>query len=284
MQAAITRQGYRQPKLWVEAIRKELKEQEEFPADDPEKPLSRIADLVMRQFEDDRHRHIAVLTFNYDGLLEQALFTRAKEHDRGSIFTIFREEDYAASIHRSGVFIYHLHGYALSDDSPIFDAASYLRVLGSPGRHWSWDCLTTSLIQRDSGAMFIGLSLVDPSLRLLLTHWAEKGLPLSGVYISGPPPEPAIIPPSDSEEEKRTSEHETEEQKRKRAKKKEAQALEQRLRIANVTRDIVHLFDEVLDQLSLVPHHVTVWEEINDLLESIGKDEELYASLAASAV
>lgn len=261
LQAAIGRQGYLQPKLWIEAIRKQLHEREGHPATDPMKPLYRIADLVMRQFEDDRHRRIPVLTFNYDDLLEKALFARAAEHDHPSIHSISREEDYASSIHRSGVFIYHLHGFASSEDSPIFDATSYLRVLGSPGRHWSWDCLATSLFQHDSGAMFIGLSLVDPSLRLLLTHWAEKGLPLYGLYVSAPPPPP----PSEM------------------TAKTQAKLLEDQLKVANVTRDIVRLFDEVLDQLSLIPYHVTVWEEINDLLEVIGFHEEP-SSPAVSAV
>jgi hypothetical protein len=215
LQAAIGRQGYLRPALWSDAIRKHLQERPQFPASKKGKPLYRIADLVMKQYEEDRHRHVPILTFNYDDLLEKALHARAEEGDQAAIHSISREEDYAPSIYRSGVFIYHLHGDANSPDSPILDAASYLRVLGSPGRHWSWDCLSATLFQRDSGAMLIGLSLVDPSLRLLLTQWSEKGLPLSGVYVSAPPPTPSKNP-----------------------------SLQARLKIAKVSREILRLFDE----------------------------------------
>jgi hypothetical protein len=240
LQAAVGRQGYRTPELWNEAIRRNLAVTRGN-AQDQEKPLYDIADLVMRQYEQDRHRHIPLLTFNYDRLFEVALQARASTaRDLAAIHSISNEREYAASIYRPGMFIYHLHGDAMSETSPILDAASYLRVLGSPGRHWSWDCLTATLFQRGAGTMFIGLSLVDPSLRLLLTQWAEKGLPLSGVYVGAPPPPPPVtLPP------------------------------EERLKLAKVTRDILHLFDEVLMQLSLVPYHVTDWQEIGDLLNDI---------------
>lgn len=244
LQAAVGRQGYLKPQLWIEAIRTHLKERPESPATKRNRPLYKIADLVMRQYEADPTRHVSVLTFNYDRLMEAALRARAKKRDRSVIFSISREEDYAPSIYQSGVFVYHLHGDAYSDMSPVLDAASYLRVLGSPGRHWSWDCLTSSLVQRDSAAMFLGLSLVDPSLRLLLTHWAEKGLPLSGVYVASPPPAPP-----------RTL------------------SLANRLKVVKISRDILRLFDEVLEQLSLIPYHVTTWDEIEELLEVIANDE-----------
>jgi len=253
LQAAIVRQGYLQPKLFVEAIEEQLREQSEHPAKDERKPLYRVADLVMSQFEADRHRHIAVLTFNYDDLLEKALRARADERDHPWIQSISSDEDYASAIHASGVFVYHLHGYVKDHESPIFDAASYLRVLGSPGRHWSWDCLTANLLQRDSGVLFIGLSLVDPSLRLLLTQWADRGLPLSGLYISAPPPLPTSIA----------------------GQRTKGGKLQAQLKVAHMTRDLVRLFDEVLEHLSLIPYHVTVWEEINDLLEVIAYNEQL---------
>jgi hypothetical protein len=244
LQAAIGRQGYIQPSLWSEAIRDHLEERPKHLTRSRKKPLYQIAKVVMGQYEADRHRHISVLTFNYDNLLEKALHARARKRDQGAIISISRGEDYAPSIYRSGVFIYHLHGDVHSS-SPILDATSYLRVLGSPGRHWSWDCLNASLFQRDSAAMFIGLSLVDPSLRLLLTQWAEKGLSLSGVYVAAPPPTPSKeLKPGDQ------------------------------LRVARISRAIIRLFDEVLEQLSLIPYHVTVWDEIHDLLEVIADDDE----------
>ena len=262
LQAAIVRQGYLRPQLGVEAIRKHLEELTDFPAADKERPLYRIADLVMSQFEADRHRHIPVLTFNYDDLLEKALLARAAPVDHPWIQSISREEDYASAVQSSGVFVHHLHGDATDDESLIFDAKSYLRVLGSPGRHWSWDCLAANLLQRGSGVMFIGLSLVDPSLRLLLTHWADKGLPLSGIYVYAPPSMPVPQLPG---HRSRTAQ------------------LEAQLKLAHITRDIVRLFDEVLERLSLVPYHVTLWEEINDLLEVIAFDERLAPISAVSA-
>jgi len=240
LQAAVGRQGYPNPELWIEAIERNLVEKSGS-AKDPNKPLYQIADLVMGQFEAHRHRHIPLLTFNYDRLIETALHARSRsDRDSRAIYSISNERDYAASIYRPGVFVYHLHGDASSVTSPILDASAYLRVLGSPGRHWSWDCLTATLFQRGTGAMFIGLSLVDPSLRLLLTQWAEKGLPLSGVYVGAPPPPPPAT-----------------------------LSLDDRLKLAKVTGDILHLFDEVLVQLSLIPYHVTNWGEIGDLLNDI---------------
>jgi hypothetical protein len=255
LQAAIGRQGYVQPSLWIEAIRGHIEEQASHPAHARKKPLYQVANLIMGQYEADRRRHVSVLTFNYDDLLEKALRARARKRDKEAIISISRAEDYAISIYRSGVFVYHLHGDAHSETSPILDATSYLRILGSPGRHWSWDCLNASLFQRDSAAMFIGLSLVDPSLRLLLTEWAEKGLSLSGVYVSAPPPAPS----QDLEPE-------------------------EQLKVAKISRDIVQLFDEVLEQLSLIPYHVTVWDEVHDLLlEVIADDDEQQYSPSSSA-
>lgn len=240
LQAAVGRQGYLKPELWIAAIRKHLQEDLRFPATEKEKPLYQVANLVMQQYAADRHRHIPVLTFNYDDLLEKALRAAARPKDRVAIRSVSRERDYAASIYRPGVWVYHLHGDANSETSPILDATSYLRVLGSPGRHWSWDCLSATLFQRGTGAMFIGLSLVDPSLRLLLTQWAEKGLPISGIYVTAPPPRPP-----------------------------DELSLEDKLKLDIISRDIIHLFDEVLKQLSLIPYHVTVWDEIQELLKEI---------------
>jgi len=245
LQAAIGRQGYASSELWIDAIGRHLRAPQS-PVDRT-KPLSHIARIVTDQYFEDTGRHVAILTYNYDDLLEEAL--RAEAGARAEIRSISRGTDYAASIYRAGIFVYHLHGDVNSKESPILDAASYLRVLGAPGRHWSWDCLAATLFQRGAAAMFIGLSLVDPSLRLMLTQWAEKGFPLSGIFVSAPPPEPD-----------------------------KTLDLEDRLRVARISRDILHLFDEVLVQLSLIPYHVTVWDEINELLKVISEDEFYIAS------
>jgi hypothetical protein len=244
LQAALVRQGHANADLWIAAISRHLVETNADVADS-EMPLAQIADLVLQQFRDDPHRHIPVLTFNYDLLMERALEARSgSDKEFAEVHTISNERDYAASIYRPGIFVHHLHGVLSAENSPIFDSASYLRVLGSPGRHWSWDCLTATLFQRGVGAMLIGLSLVDPSLRLLLTQWAAKGLPISGVYVGAPPPHPPAELSS-----------------------------EDRLKLARVSRDILRLFDEVLMQLSLIPYHVTDWNEIHDLLKDIRDDQ-----------
>ena len=99
------------------------------------------------------------------------------------------------------------------------------------------------LFQQDAVAMFLGLSLVDPSLRLLLTQSAAKGMTLSGLFISKPFPD---LPPS-------------------RMKRTRALAL--------IARDVLDLFDDVLMDLSLVPYHVTSWSEIVRLLEIVANDD-----------
>jgi len=243
MQAAIARQSYRSASHWIDSIHRQLREHPDKPASEMGKPLYRIADLVMRQYETDRHRRISVLTFNYDHLLEAALYARATDRDRTAIYSVSDDAQYASSNHRSGIFVYHLHGDTHSKPGPILDVTSYLPVLASPGTHWSWDCLTNNLFERDAAAMFLGLSLADPSLRLFLLQWAAKGFRLSGVYVAGPPPPAAT--------------HLT---------------LAQRLEVANSSHDIVELLDGVLEQLCLVPYHVTVWDELNDLLEVIASD------------
>jgi hypothetical protein len=243
MQAAIVRQGYRDSQHWIASIHEHLREHWDKPSAQIRKPLYRIADLVMRQYEMDRHRRVSVLTFNYDHLLENALFARAAQRDRNAINAVSGEEQYASSTHRPGVFVYHLHGDTYSKAGPILDVVSYLPVLASPGTHWSWDCLTNNLFEREAAAMFLGLSLADPSLRLFLLQWAAKGFRLSGVYVAGPPPAASAN-----------------------------LTLEQRLDAANSSSDIVELLDRVLEQLCLVPYHVTVWDELNDLLEVVAHD------------
>lgn len=241
LQGAVARQAYATPTLWRAAIRKCIEEKPEYPATDPNLPLARIAEMVASQYRSDRKRHVAVLTFNYDDLLEKALRAALGPSDAQAMHSVSTQSDYSRSIHSSGIFIHHLHGY-IDGDEPILDSTSYLRVLSTPGSHWSWDCLNFYPFQRDHATLFLGLSLVDPSLRLLLTRWAEKGLSFSGVFISSPMPSP---PPT--------------------------LRIDEQLELAHISRDILRLFDEVLESLSLVPYHVSAWSELNELLEAIAE-------------
>jgi hypothetical protein len=237
LQAAVTRKAF---PGWLEALRTALQPVGSS-ATDPEKPLAQIAKIVARQYLDNRRRHVAVLTFNYDNLLDEAL-RDALGSQHTALTSVARADSFATSVHSAGVYVYHLHGWIEDSESDIvLDAASYVSVLGSPGRHWSWDCMNLYLFQQDAAAMFLGLSLVDPSLRLLLTQSAAKGMTLSGLYVSKPFPQ--LDEPN----------------------------LGAARGLALIARDIVDLFDDVLIDLSLTPYHVASWNEIVTLLEIISK-------------
>jgi len=100
------------------------------------------------------------------------------------------------------------------------------------------------LFHDQSAALFLGLSLMDPSLRLLLTQAAVRGLSLSGVYVSKP------FPVLDETEVDRLR------------------------NMAFAAHDIVQLFDGVLRALSLVPYHVKSWDELPALLDYVAEEGE----------
>jgi hypothetical protein len=240
LQAAATRKGYADDELWLEQLWTEL-----TPKGDPKdhsKPLWRIADIVARQYIDKqgrRRRHIPVLTFNYDDLLEQALREALGRH-QSALHSVARYETFARSVHSAGIYVYHLHGFIGDKESDVvLDAASYVNVLASPGRHWSWDCMSLYLFQQDAVALFLGLSLLDPSLRLLLTQSAAKGMTLSGLYVSKPFP------------------------------KLRVRNIRKAREIASAARGLLDLFDDVLTDLSLTTYHLNSWTEINELLEVV---------------
>ena len=114
--------------------------------------------------------------------------------------------------------------------------------------------MNTHLFHRDGAPLFLGLSLLDPNLRLLLTQSAVRGRSLSGVYVSKPFPE---FKPS--------CEHEHEDARR---------AIDELRSMAFAASDIVELFDRVLRQLSLVPYHVNSWDELPAFLDSISEENE----------
>lgn len=244
LQGVAVRSAFAREAQWLECLRSHVNAYDPEDVCDPAKPLWKVATLIASQFLADRSRHIPVLTFNYDGLLEVAL-RKALGRAATAIHSVSDEEEFFSSIHRAGIFIHHLHGFIDHPSSDIvLDAASYVNVLAAPGHHWSWQCMNSHLFHRDGAAVFLGLSLLDPNLRLLLTQSAARGMSLSGVYVSKP------FPPIETE------------------------SADDIRNIAFAASDIVHLFDGVLRQLSLVPFHVKSWDELPAFLDHVSEENE----------
>jgi hypothetical protein len=244
LQAVAVRSAFAREDQWLAALKRHVKQYRVDDVVDPAKPIGKIAALIKQQYLADRHRHIAVLTFNYDDVLEVALQSMMAEEDREKVHPVTNEKDFFGSLHRAGIFIYHLHGYVWAEEHDIvLDAGSYVNILSSPGRHWSWQCMNRYLFHGDTAVLFLGLSLLDPSLRLLLTQAAVRGLALSGVYVARP--FPAL----------------------------EDQNPDRLRRKAFAATDIVRLFDGVLRELSLVPYFVKSWDELPAFLDHIAAEE-----------
>jgi SIR2-like domain len=243
MQAASLRAAYASPADWVRALKRVLAFDKNV-LDDEAKPLGRIAKVVGDQYRKDPQRHVAVLTFNYDSLIVNAL-QREMGTDADVVISVSTGNELARVRHRPGIFVYQLHGSLENEKSDIvLDAYSYVRILAAPANHWSWSCMNTFLFQKDAGVMFIGLSLVDPSLRLLLTHAAENGMPLSAIFVGDPLDAPILDP------------------------------LPKALTAAWMKHDVQRLFDSLLEELSLIPYHVTEWSEVGELIDRVGAEDD----------
>ena len=108
-----------------------------------------------------QRRVAAVVTFNWDDLLERELRRRRVAHH---VVTSGRP------IQRNGIPILHPHGYLprtgpIGDQGIVFSEDEYHRLVDSPF-HWA----TTALLShfRQHTAVLIGLSLNNPNLRRLL--------------------------------------------------------------------------------------------------------------------
>jgi hypothetical protein len=128
--------------------------------------------------------------------------------------------------------------------------------------------MNTFLFQKDSGAIFIGLSLLDPSLRLLLTQSATNGMPLSAVFV-GKPLEPKLLQPRTNLVEPSLGNFYSGKDMREEIEHRRRAALAESLKIAWMMRDIQKLFDNLLEELSLIPYHVTSWSEVGPLLDRV---------------
>jgi hypothetical protein len=245
LQAAAVRGAYATSNDWLRAVHRVLDDYDKTAVEDETKPLGKVAEITAQQYQADPRRHIAILTFNYDDLMERAIERRlGKAQAKRVVVSVSNKEEMARARQRPGIYIYHLHGsLATKDGDIVLDAYSYLSILGAPGNHWSWACMNTFLFQKDSGVMFIGLSLVDPSLRLLLTQSAANGMPLSAIFV-GKPLDPPVL-----------------------------SSCSEALKAAWMMRDVQVLFDNLLEELSLIPYHVTAWSEVGPLLDRVMEDD-----------
>ena len=121
--------------------------------------LGAVVDLIA--LGASQRRVAAVVTFNWDDLLERELRRRRVAHH---VVTS------GQPIPRNGIPILHPHGYLprtgpIGDQGIVFSEDEYHRLVDSPF-HWA----TTALLGhfRQHTAMLIGLSLSDPNLRRLL--------------------------------------------------------------------------------------------------------------------
>lgn len=257
LQAAAIRGAYASSRDWIRALQRVM------PFDpgvmkDRNKPLGRIASIAWEQYKTDPRRHVPILTFNYDDLVERALAVEIGDTGR-VVVPVTNAAELARARNRPGIYVYHLHGALSNPDSDIvLDAYTYVQILAAPANSWSWSCMNTFLFQKDASAMFIGLSLLDPSLRLLLTQSARNAMPLSAIYVGKPlrPPRPPVRVRDDGTIEKPREEERT-----------------SALAVAWMMHDVQRLFDNLLEELSLIPYHVTSWSEIADLLDRVTHDD-----------
>jgi hypothetical protein len=122
----------------------------------------------------------AIVTYNFDDLLEQAL-----DHASVEYSNVCRETDRLAQ----GVLgIYHVHGFlpqnanrrALFEDVPLVLAEDgYHDLYSDPFR---WSNLVQLSFVRENTCLFLGLSMTDPNLRRLL-EIAQSATRKSGIML-----------------------------------------------------------------------------------------------------
>jgi len=223
---------------------------------DLDSALVRIARMLATSLEGHPNRHLSVLTFNYDSLLDDAVRRELSllHLDLSLLQSISTELEFERTWLDAGIYIYHLHGY-LPDDTnnshssepTVLDADSYVPVLR--GDHWSWRCMERALTVTGYASLFIGLSIADPSLRYVLTRWGQWQTPLTGVYLA-PPPE---LPPFSYKESKLGDKHYVDDART----------------LAVMHRALMELYSAVLDRLHLVCYHLSSWDEIPHILKQL---------------
>lgn len=245
LQAALVRAAYPSHEAWISAITRHIqKPGVHKPATTLKMPLYEIALTLVTAITRHPRRHISVLTFNYDDMLEEAVrdvLTKEKM-EQSLVRSISDGRAFERSWPSSGIYVYHLHGHlndARAADA-VLDAYSYVPVL--QGDHWSWRCMERVLSQVSATALLIGLSLTDPSLRFVLTRWETWKTPVLGVYLAAPLPMP------------------------------QASTLTRQRQLAFLARSILDLYDSVMDRLHLVAYHLSSWDEIVPILTEIREE------------
>lgn len=145
---------------FVERLRKLLYTVHQPPAKGEPTILRSIAKLSKR------HPPAAIITFNFDDLLEQEL--RAEDVDHYSVWK--------GNWRGHGIPVIHAHGFLpregeLDSESIVFAEDDY-HQLTQQLFHWS----QVEIIQclRKHTALFVGLSMSDPNLRRLLDVWRRE--------------------------------------------------------------------------------------------------------------
>ena len=102
--------------------------------DDHNKPLGKIARIAAEQYQADPRRHIAILTFNFDGLVEAALQRHLGQTEAERIVvSVANPTELGRARQRPGIYVYHLHGSLENRDSDVvLDAYSYIRIWPHP--------------------------------------------------------------------------------------------------------------------------------------------------------
>jgi len=242
MQGNIARAAY-PAASWTDALAAQFRNtKQERDADDPG-VLSKIAKMLVASLKQDRTRHLSVLSFNYDSMLDDAVIKElnGEKLDTSLQKSVKDGETFEQSWMDAGIYIYHLHGYLeTAQPEPILDGDSYVPVLR--GDHWSWRCMERALTSGGNASLFIGLSLADPSLSYVLERWKSWQTPLVGVYLAPPP-----ILPFVKQGDPRT--------------------------VALIYRSIMDLYSSVLDRLHLICYHLSSWREIDAILNFVGGSE-----------
>jgi hypothetical protein len=153
--------------VFLEAVRRFLYPQDRpTPAGKRATTLAAVADLIAKGA---KKKHIpAVVTFNFDDLLERELA------DRG---VSCRSISDGRRIAEGGLPIIHPHGFLpregdLTDCRLVFTEEEYHRLTGQVF-HWALSEIVSHL--RHNTVLFIGLSMSDPNLRRLLAASYEYG-------------------------------------------------------------------------------------------------------------
>lgn len=255
LQADIIRRASGSPEAWRKMLVRHLQVktallERESLEDHPDRgAVALIARIVAHQAQAAPSRHIPVLTFNYDSLLDQAIDLECRRRGGERSVPVSSGREYRRRTTMPGIHVHHLHGYLGAEDSqPVLDFESYRTILANPQGHWSWDCLREKLHREGACPVFIGLSLSDPNLRLALSHLERRGTGMAALYLDcRPHPDPVPGDPPRDFAERRAR--------------------------AQFHRELLRVYDEVLRSLHLVPCRLRNWRHLALFLRGVMEPE-----------